>query len=160
MSQQLKRTGTSVVTATKPHKPAFFNPETLPWAPWVMEGTYFKLLNVNPISGGFTMLLKVEPNNFAPVHGHLGSVEGILLQGGFGYGDDRGREGWYVYEGAGIRHEPDTDSDGMIMFAVVYGPLAGYNDDGSVAAVLDGKAMYELYAKYGSVAHIDKPADW
>lgn len=160
MAAPLKRSDNSTVTETKRHKPAFFNPDSLPWAPWVMEGTEFKLLNVNAQTGGFTMLLRVEANNTAPVHGHLGAVEGYMLSGGFGYGDDRGREGWYVYEGAGIRHIPDTDKDGMVMFAIAYGPLTGYHDNGDVAAVLDGKFMYELAEKHHSVDHIDRPADW
>lgn len=140
--------------------PAFYNISGLPWNDWVMPGTWFKLLNVNPVTGGFTMLLKVEPDNLAPVHGHIGSVEGIILEGGFGYGDDRGRAGDYVREMGGINHIPNTDSDGMVMFAVVNGPLIGYNDDGSVAAVLDGKFMYELAASQGAAEHIEKPIDW
>lgn len=156
----LEKQDTPTVGETKRSTPAFYNLEGLPWNDWVMPGTWFKLLNVNPISGGFTMLLKVEPNNLAPVHGHVGSVEGIILQGGFGYGDDRGRAGDYVREMGGINHIPNTDDDGMIMFAVVNGPLIGYHDDGSVAAVLDGKFMYELAASHGAVDHIEKPADW
>jgi 2,4'-dihydroxyacetophenone dioxygenase len=160
MATVLKRSDTLTVAVTKPHKPAFFNPNQLPWQPWVMEGTWFKLLNVNPITGGFTMMLKVSPDNLAPVHGHLGSVEGILLEGGFGYGEDRGRAGDYVHEGAGINHQPDTDSDGMVMFAVVNGPLAGFNDDGSVAGIVDAKAMYQLAKGYGVADHIEKPSHW
>ena len=29
------------------------------------------------------------------------------------------------------------------MFAVIHGPLVGYNNDGSVALVLDARAMYQ-----------------
>lgn len=159
-TQQMKRSDASTVTATKPHRPAFFDPGKLPWLPWVMEGTWFKLLNVNPVSGGFTMLLKVEADNHAPVHGHLGAVEGWMIEGGFGYGEDRGRAGHYVLESGGIRHEPDTDSDGMVMFAIAHGPLCGYNDDGSIAGVVDAKVMYELATAGGAVDHITKPLDW
>lgn len=142
------------------HRPAFFNPDDLPWHDWVMPETWFKLLNINPYTGGFTMLLKVGPNNTAPVHGHIGSVEGIMLSGGFGYGSDRGRAGWYVREPGGIDHIPDTDADGMVMFATVNGPLVGYNPDGSVAAVVDAKFMYEMAVAKGAADHIDKPLDW
>lgn len=160
MTSQLKRSATSIVKATATHRPAFFNPSSLPWTDWVMPGTWFKLLNVNAVTGGFTLLLKVEGDNLAPVHGHLGAVEGIMLEGGFGYGSDRGRAGDYVYEGAGIRHEPDTDKDGFIMFAVVHGPLAGYHDDGAYAAVIDARLMYEMAVANNAAAHIEKPSHW
>lgn len=160
MSTVMRRSDNAVIKATATHKPAFFNPGKLPWKPWVMEGTWFKLLNVNPVNGGFSLLLKVDAGNKAPVHGHLGSVEGIILEGGFGYGEDRGRLGDFVHEGAGIRHEPDTDQDGMVMFAVVHGPLCGYNDDGSIAGIVDAKAMYQLAKAHGVSDHIEKPAHW
>lgn len=148
------------VTQSKLHRKAFYDLNQLPWLDWVMEETWFKLLNVNPITGGFTMMLKVGPNNTAPVHGHIGSVEGIVLEGGFGYGEDRGRAGWYVREPGGINHIPDTDADGMVMFATVNGPLMGYHPDGSVAIVVDAKLMYELAAAGNAAEHIDKPVDW
>lgn len=148
------------IEGTKRATPAFYNISTLPWHDWVMPDTWFKLLNINPVTGGFTMLLKVGPDNLAPVHGHIGAVEGIVLEGGFGYGDDRGRAGDYVREMGGINHIPNTDADGMVMFAVVNGPLVGYNDDGSIAAVLDAKFMYELAAAHGGADHIEKPVDW
>jgi len=160
MAIQLTRSENATVTPTTSVKPAFFNPDTLPWTPWVIEGTEFKLLNVNAQTGGFTMLLRVEPGNLAPIHGHLGAVEGIILGGGFGYDDDRGREGWYVLESGGISHRPDTDDDGMVMFAVMYGPLVGYEDDGGIAGVVDGKTMYQLAEDNNAANHIGRPAEW
>jgi len=126
----------------------------------VMPGTWFKLLNINPVTGGFSMLLKVSPSNEAPIHGHFGAVEGVLLEGGFSYDEDRGRAGDYVYEGAGIRHIPRTHEDGMVMFAVVHGPLGGYHDDGSVAAVVDARLMYDMAVAANAADHIEKPTHW
>lgn len=156
----LTREDSPDIAQTQLHRRAFYDLNDMPWLDWVMPETWFKLLNVNAITGGFTMMLKVGPNNKAPVHGHIGAVEGILLDGGFGYGEDRGRAGWYVREPGGINHIPDTDADGMVMFATVSGPLLGYNADGSIAAVVDAKLMYELAVKGGCADHIDKPADW
>lgn len=156
----LTRDNSPDIAQTRLHRPAFHDAGAMPWLDWVMPETWFKLLNVDPVHGGFTMLLKVGPNNTAPVHGHIGGVEGILLEGGFGYGEDRGRAGWYVREPGGINHIPDTDSDGMVMFATVNGPLLGYNGDGSIAIVVDAKLMYEMAVAGGCADHIDKPADW
>ncbi|NOZ64889.1 MAG: hypothetical protein GXP00_00040 [Alphaproteobacteria bacterium] len=142
------------VKANTPHRPAFFDPGTLPWADWVMPGTYFKLLNINELTGGFTMLLKVDPDVTAPVHHHIGGIEAYVVEGEFGYGeDDRGGVGSYVLEAGGSIHEPSSP-EGVIMFAVVHGPLVGYNEDGSIAAVIDGRFMYDLAGQNNVADHI------
>lgn len=148
------------VAETSKHESAFVDQNTVPWADWVMPGTWFKLLKVNAMTGGFTMMLKVEPNNVAPIHGHFGSVEGIIIEGGFGYAGDPGVTGSYVHERAGIRHIPMTGDDGLVMFAIVHGPLGGFNDDGSVAAVVDARMMYDLAVAAGVADHVEKPSHW
>jgi 2,4'-dihydroxyacetophenone dioxygenase len=151
--EQLTRNGPSAIKAIKPKDPVFFDPNPLPWLPWVMAGTHFKLLNVDKKSGGFSMLLKVDPGIQAPVHGHIGAVEAFIIEGEFGYEDDRGGLHTYVYEPAGAIHEP-TSPGGVIMFAVAHGPLVGYNDDGSIAGVIDGRVMLELAQAGGGASHI------
>lgn len=138
----------------KPNKPAFFDPKKLEWIPWVMEGTHFKLLAVDVRSGGFTGILKVDPGNDAPPHYHVGNVEGIVLEGEFGYDDDRGSVGHYICEHGGVLHRPDSPK-GTVMFVITHGPLVGYNPDGSIAIVLDAKAMLEIARKHGQADHID-----
>lgn len=139
---------------------AFIAQASLPWTPWVMEGTWFRLLNINAVSGGFTMMLKVSPHNEAPLHGHFGAVEGYIVEGDFSYPGDPGHTGDYVYEGAGVRHVPTTGEHGLVMFAVVHGPLGGFHPDGSVAAVVDARLMYELAVSAGAAGHITKPPHW
>ncbi|WP_411818639.1 2,4'-dihydroxyacetophenone dioxygenase family protein [Hyphococcus sp. DH-69] len=143
----------------KQARPAFFNPAMLPWTPWVMEGTNFKLLNFDKKTGGFTILLKVDPDLDTPVHSHLGAVEGIVLEGEFGYDDDRGGVGSYFYEEAATRHQPDSPT-GTIMFAVVHGPIVGHDEDGGVAGVVDARLMYELAAANGAADHLAHLADF
>ncbi|MCB1697015.1 MAG: 2,4'-dihydroxyacetophenone dioxygenase family protein [Halioglobus sp.] len=158
-SQLGKPTGHEI-KKTKQLRSAFFDADSLEWTPWVMPDTWFKLLGINTVTGGFSMILKVAPNNVAPIHGHIGSVEGIILEGGFAYDDDWGYAGYYVNEPAGINHKPVTGKDGLVMFAVIHGPLVGYNNDGSVALVLDARAMYQLAEAAGFASHIDKPIHW
>lgn len=151
---QLKKSDNMTVEAVKPKKPVFFDTNSLEWLPWVIEGTWFKLLNVDMKTGGYTMLLKVDPDNDAPVHGHLGAVEGIILEGEFGYDDDRGAGMAYVWESAGAVHQPDSPG-GFTMFAVLHSPLIGYNDDGSIAAAVDGKMMYMMAKQGGGADHLE-----
>ena len=144
----------NVLKPNTPHRPAFFDSNTIGWKDWVMAGTYFKLLNINELTGGFTMLLKVDPDVPAPVHHHIGGIEAFVIEGEFGYGeDDRGGVGSYVLESGGSTHEP-TSPGGVIMFAVVHGPLVGYNEDGTIAAVIDGRFMHDLATKNNVADHI------
>ena len=141
----------NTVNANTPHRPAFFDANKLPWSDWVMPGTYFKLMNINELTGGFTMILKVDPDITAPVHHHIGGIEAYIIEGEFGYGDDdRGGPGSYVLEAGGSIHQPDSPG-GTVMFAIAHGPLVGYNEDGSIAVVVDGRLMYDL-AKQNNVA--------
>ena len=144
MNQPLVRT---------PLRPAFLDTNTLPWSPWVMDGTHFKLLNVDFKTGGFSMLLKVDPGNVAPVHGHLGAVEAFVIEGGFAYDEDAGSAGSYVYETAGSIHRP-TSPGGSVMFAVVHGPLVGYGDDGSIEGIVDAEMMLNLAREHGAADHL------
>lgn len=132
---------------------AFLDPETLPWTPWVMPGTHYKLMTVDVRSGGFTMFLKVDPGTVAPVHGHVGAVEGVILEGGFAYDDDAGRAGHYICEHGASVHRP-TSPEGCVMFAVLHGPLVGYGEDGAVAGIVDAKAMLDMARAAGVADHI------
>ena len=156
---QFSRSDTMTLKPLTPSRPAFFDATKLPWSDWVIDGTHFKLLNIDKKTGGFTMLLKVDAGNDSPVHGHIGAVEAYVYEGEFGYDEDRGGVGSYVYEEAGAIHMPDSPF-GTTMFAVVHGPLVGYNDDGSVAAIVDGKFMYELAAQNGAAAHLGHLSDF
>jgi 2,4'-dihydroxyacetophenone dioxygenase len=132
----------------------FLPTDALPWTPWAMPGTFFKLLNISEETGRFTFLLKVEPGA-APVHKHLGLAEGYILEGEFGYGEDRGAAGCYTRELAGATHIPDTRS-GMTMLAISHGPIAGYNQDGSIAGLIDVDWMYDMAAANGAAGHIKR----
>lgn len=134
----------------------FFNPATLPWTDWVMPNTWFKLLNVDLKTGGFTMLLKVGADTQAPIHHHLGAIEGFMLEGEFGYDADRGSAGWYVWEQTGAIHTPTTTT-GFVLYATVYGPLAGYEDDGRVAGLIDAELMLGLARANQAADHIRVP---
>jgi len=132
----------------------FIDANAIPWTPWVMEGTHFKLLAVNELNGGFTMLLKVDPGTKAPVHAHLGSAEAFLLEGGFYYdANDAGQAGCYTYEAGGAVHEP-VSPQGCIMFAVSHGPLGGCDEQGQVNAVVDCRTMLALAEASGTADHV------
>ncbi|HEX9772125.1 MAG TPA: 2,4'-dihydroxyacetophenone dioxygenase family protein [Steroidobacteraceae bacterium] len=145
----------TVIHDTKPDHWQFFDPATLPWTPWAMPQTHFKLFHVNEGTGSFTFLLKVEPGATAIIHKHLGEAEAYILEGEFGYGAERGKAGWYAYEAGGAIHTPDAPQ-GLLLFAIAHGPIMGYNPDGTIAGVIDVEWMYEAARKNGAAGHIKR----
>lgn len=132
----------------------FIDVAAIPWTPWVMPGTHFKLLCINELTGGFTMLLKVEPGVQAPVHAHLGTAEAFLVEGGFYYEkDDPGYAGYYTYERGGSVHQP-VSPQGCVMFAITHGPLGGCDESGKVNAVVDCHTMLSLAEASGVASHV------
>ncbi|MCC6002036.1 MAG: 2,4'-dihydroxyacetophenone dioxygenase family protein [Pararhodobacter sp.] len=152
--QTLGTVAEGAVKITAHERPAFMNPDTLPWTPWVMPGTHYRLMTVDVRSGGFTMFLKVDPGTQAPAHGHVGAVEGVIIEGGFSYEDDAGNTGDYICEQAGAIHKP-VSPQGCIMFAIAHGPLVGYNEDGTIAAVVDAQMMLQMARAAGVADHIN-----
>jgi 2,4'-dihydroxyacetophenone dioxygenase len=116
-------------------------PDQLPWLPWAMKGAYFKLLSADAASGRFTLLIRLEKGIVAPLHRHLGAVEGMILEGGFHYQDDpslRFTAGSYLLEKAGAVHQP-VSPDGALMFAVFHGPVEGLDEEGGITGRIDWK---------------------
>ena len=115
------------------------DPQHLPWAPWAMRGTSFKLLSADPDSGRFSLLIRFDRDCEAPAHRHIGAVEGMVLDGGFHYADapeQRFTSGMYVLERDGAVHQP-VSPEGALMFAVFHGPVEGLAEDGSITGRID-----------------------
>lgn len=134
--------------------PTFVRAGDIPWKPWVMEGVEYKLLALDPKTNGFTCMLRVQPGVTAPVHHHLGAIEVYVVEGEICYVDsDMGRQGDYMYEPAGDIHRPVSHT-GCILFAVFHGPIAGLNDDGSIAGIVDAKMMREMAEAHGTAQYL------
>jgi 2,4'-dihydroxyacetophenone dioxygenase len=134
--------------------PLFENLDDRPWRPWVMDGVDYKLLSVNQRSGGFTCLLRVAAGTVAPVHHHLGAIELVVLAGDIYYdAANIGRTGDYMFEPAGDIHQPRTDG-GCVLFCVFDGPIAGLDDEGRVAGIVDSRSMLDLARSQGVAGHV------
>ncbi|MFZ6843611.1 2,4'-dihydroxyacetophenone dioxygenase family protein [Undibacterium sp. RuTC16W] len=111
----------------------------LPWVRWAMPGAQFKLLSADPDSGRFSLMIKVEKDSLAPLHRHVGAVEGYILEGSFHYHDDpvtRFVAGDYLLEKDGAIHRP-VSPEGTVMFAVFHGPVEGIAETGEVIGTID-----------------------
>ena len=96
-----------------PDRSSIVRAEQLPWTPWAMPGTRFKLLYINRAIQMTVVLLDVEPNTEASVHKHFGDAHAYVLKGGFGYEHGEVFEGDYMVEAGGIMHTPKTGADGV-----------------------------------------------
>jgi 2,4'-dihydroxyacetophenone dioxygenase len=117
------------------------NAQALAWVPWAMQGSHFKLLHADPESGRFTLLIKFDKDVAAPLHRHIGAVEGYMLEGSFYYHDNPDivfTPGSYLYENEGAVHRP-ISPEGGIMFAVFHGPIEGVDEAGNITGRIDWK---------------------
>jgi 2,4'-dihydroxyacetophenone dioxygenase len=130
----------------------------IPWTPWGMPGTSFKLLHCDDATSLLVILLKVEPGTVASVHKHFGAAHAYILQGGFGYEHGEVFEGDYLVEAGGIVHQPFTGPNGLILLGFMFGPLGGMDEQGNLAGVLDIDWHYQTAKANGAAGHIVRKA--
>jgi 2,4'-dihydroxyacetophenone dioxygenase len=126
----------------------------LPWTPWAMPGTYFKLLHIDDTKALSIILLKVDPGTVADVHRHIGDACAYLLDGGFGYEHGEVFEGDFICESGGITHTPITREDGALMLGFMFEGLGGVDAEGNLAGVLDNDWHYNTAKANGAADHI------
>jgi anti-sigma factor ChrR (cupin superfamily) len=142
------------VSLTFPDGSLIVRAKTLPWTPWGMPGTSFKLLHCDDAASLLVILLKVEPGTVASVHKHFGAAHAFIVQGGFGYEHGEVFEGDYLVEAGGITHQPFTGPNGLILLGFMFGPLGGMDEQGNLAGVLDIDWHYQTAKANGAADHI------
>lgn len=116
-----------------------------------MKGAQFKLLSADPKTGRFALLIKLRKGSAAPLHRHVGAVEGYILEGGFHYRDEPSRRftaGAYLLENEGAVHQP-VSPEGAVMFAVFHGPVEGLDEDGKITGRIDWKWHVDAWKAAG-----------
>lgn len=134
-------------TGTETEQGLFIDVNELEWLPWAMRGMYFKLLSVDPDTGRFTLLLKVDAGITAPLHRHHGAVEVYVLGGAFHYHDEPHRifrSGSYLLEPSASVHQP-LSPQGAVILAVFHGPVEGILPDGGSAGSIDWKWHVDVW---------------
>ena len=122
----------------------------LPWTPWGMPGTSFKLLHCDDVSSLLVILLKVDPGTIAGMHKHFGAAHAYIVEGGFGYEHGEVFAGDYMIEADAITHQRFTGANGLVML----GPIGGFDDAGNLAGVLDIEWHYQAAKANGAADHI------
>jgi 2,4'-dihydroxyacetophenone dioxygenase len=127
-------------------------PETMEWVQWAMPGAQFKLLHADATTGRFTLMIRFEAGAAAPIHRHVGAVEGYMLEGGFYYKeepDKRFDAGSYLWESDGAIHQP-VSPNGGVMFAIFHGPVEGLDDEGNVTGRINWKWHVKKWNEAGN----------
>jgi quercetin dioxygenase-like cupin family protein len=79
-----------------------------------------------------------------PSHTHLGPADFLVLSGQIDYRGGSAKTGDYIYEPAGAVHEATSHPVDTVYFANVYGPVAFHGKDGTIAGILDWRAVQAM----------------
>lgn len=127
----------------------------VPWTQWALPGTWFKLLDYDRNHSYTCILLRIDPTAPETVHKHIGGANALILQGGFSYEHGSVREGDYMCEAGGVTHTPTIHPDGCTMLGFMHGCVVGYNEDGTVAGVVDVDWMIDQAKANNAFGHLD-----
>jgi quercetin dioxygenase-like cupin family protein len=132
---------------------------TIPWTPWALPGSYFKLLHINRASGMMVAIIKNDPSEKTPPHHHYGDALVYVLEGDFGYERGDVYAGDFLVEPGGVTHEPHIGPKGLTTLAVFFSGLGGVDGDNRVAGFVGVDAMYQMAFDNGAAGHLPPPPD-
>ena len=122
------------------------NVDAMPWVP-AGDGAWGKLLRACPETGTWTLMLKQAAGTFAPPHKHLGPADFYVLQGRIEYRGGVAEAGHFAREPMGAEHAKTSFPEETIYLFTSYGPLAMYDADGKISAIMDAEAWQKMLSK-------------
>jgi anti-sigma factor ChrR (cupin superfamily) len=132
--------------------------ESIPWTPWAMEGSEFKLLYINRAHGMFTALIRLKGGLETPDHHHFGEAHAYVLSGEFSYEYGTMFTGDYIVEAGGINHKPTIGPNGATFFVIFYAGLSGVGPDNKPTGdFVDCEWMYRAAAANNAAGHLPPP---
>ena len=141
-----------------PDGSSLVRPDTIPWTPWAMEGSEFKLLYINRAHTMFTALIRMVGGLETPDHHHFGEAHAFVLEGDFSYEYGTMYEGDYIVEAGGINHKPTIGKDGATFFVCFFGGISGVGENNlPEGEVVDGEWLYRAALANGAADHLPPP---
>ena len=151
------RTGTDPkISLNYPDGSLIVRSREIPWTPWGMPGTQFKLLHCDDASSLLVILLKVEPGTVAGVHKHFGAAHAYILEGGFGYEHGEVFPATTWSRPAASRTSLSPVPTACCCWVCMFGPIGGFDDNGNLAGVLDIEWHYQAALANGAAGHIQR----
>jgi quercetin dioxygenase-like cupin family protein len=95
---------------------ARFAPASIEWEPTTSQGFWVKSLFADVERGEKTLLMKVDPGAFSPIHSHPDELEQIyVLQGSFYDQDATMRLGDYCCRAPGAPHVAGSEEGAIVL---------------------------------------------
>jgi hypothetical protein len=118
-------------------------PESLPWTR-ASPGLEFQMLNWDPASGAYAIMMRYSAGWVASTHRHLAPAEFYVVSGLMVYGAGAAPAGSFGIEPTGAVHtETRFPEDTLLLFRSA-GPVAALDADRRVTAVIEGRNWFEL----------------
>ena len=132
--------------------------ERLPWTPFALAGSRFKLIAVDWQRDMYVFMLVVPGGIPVATHYHLSEAYGYIMTGSFEYEFGNVFAGDFVCEGVDIEHGAVLGPEDVLQISIIFGGLTGVAPNGGP----DLSSYYgcmEVYnaAKANNAAHHVKP---
>ena len=127
----------------------------IPWTPWALPGTWFKLLDYDRNHSYTAILLRIDDGAPETVHKHIGAANAYIIEGGFGYEHGEVYAGDFMVEAGGVTHTPHVHKGGSLLLGFMHGVVQGFNPDGTIAGVVDVDWHVDAAKKNGAFAHLE-----
>lgn len=126
----------------------------IPWTPWALPGTEFKLLDYDKNHSYSCILLRISADAPATIHKHIGAANAFILEGGFGYEHGAVYEGDFMCEAGGVTHMPHVFEGGCTLLGFNHGAVAGFSPEGELSGIIDVDWLIEQVKANNAFDHL------
>lgn len=116
---------------------------TLPWVR-VFDGLEIQMLNWDPSSGAYALMMRYKAGYVAPRHRHLAPAEFYVISGHMTYAAGSATAGSWGVEPTGIEHDRTSFLEDTVLLYRAAGAIVALDDDGNTLNVIEGRTLYEL----------------
>lgn len=127
-SAQTKRPTMEEILASP--RSTFVDVEHMPWTASKFPGVEVKILYQDEATGMLTVLTRMAPGSFIPLHIHTDIEQTYVLEGSLVCGEGVCRAGEFVWRPAGSRHEAWAGPEGGLMLGMFQMPNRFFQTDG------------------------------
>jgi anti-sigma factor ChrR (cupin superfamily) len=131
------------MTTTAENKEILIQTEDLPWVK-MGDGVDIKVLRVSEETGFWSAIIRMQPGAVFASHKHLAAADFLILKGNLKYRMGEAPAGAYGYEPTGAIHDTTTCDEETVLTFNAFGPSIFYNEDGSVAQILNHETALEM----------------
>jgi len=133
--------------------------EHLPWTPFVLEGSKFKLLAIDWKRDMYMFMLIVPGGIPVSTHYHLSEAYGYIMSGSFEYEFGNVFAGDFVGEGEDIEHGAVIGAEEVLQVSTIFGGLTGVAPNGGpdLESYVGCMEVYKIAMDNHAAYHITPP---